>query len=188
MLIKYSFIIKRFLLCQLVLLSAVSPVLADNIRIVIDTGNETLKVMKGKQVIKSYDDIAIGRYGATYYKSQGDNKTPQGKFKIGWIKKSKLYHRFIGLNYPDLPSADRALVDGRIEEPLWQAIRRASETGKTPSQNTPLGGYIGIHGLGSGDAEVHGQYNWTNGCVALTNEQVDQLLKWAKVGTVVEIR
>ena len=186
--IKYSFIIRRLLLCQLVLMSAVAPVLADNIRVVIDTGNETLKVMKGKLVIKSYDDIAIGRYGATYYKARGDHKTPLGKFKIGWIKKSNLYYRFIGLNYPDLPVADRALVDGRIEEPQWQAIRRASEAGKTPSQSTPLGGYIGIHGLGSGDAEVHGQYNWTNGCVALTNEQVDQLLKWVKVGTPVEIR
>ena len=186
--INTSFIIRRLLLCQLVLMSAVSPVLADNIRIVIDTGNETLKVMKGKRVLKSYNDIAIGRYGATYYKSQGDNKTPLGKFRIGWIKKSNLYHRFIGLNYPDLPTADRALVDGRIEESQWQAIRRASEAGKTPSQNTPLGGYIGIHGLGTGDAEVHGQYNWTNGCVALTNEQVDQLLKWVKIGTSVEIR
>ena len=86
MLIKYSFIIRRLLLCQLVLMSAVSPVLADNIRVVIDTGNETLKVMKGNRIIKSYDDIAIGRYGATYYKSQGDNKTPLGKFRVGWIK------------------------------------------------------------------------------------------------------
>jgi len=35
---------------------------------------------------------------------------------------------------------------------------------------------------------VHQQYNWTNGCVALTNAQLDQLLQWAQTGTSVEIR
>ena len=186
--IKYSFIIRRLLLCQLVLMSAVAPVLADNIRVVIDTGNETLKVMKGKLVIKSYDDIAIGRYGATYYKARGDHKTPLGKFRIGWKNGGTRYHRFLGLTYPDLPAADRALVDGRIDESQWQAIRRASEAGKVPSQKTPLGGMIGIHGIGAGDRGVHRDFNWTNGCVALTNEEIEELLQWVKIGTAVEIR
>jgi len=94
----------------------------------------------------------------------------------------------LGLTYPDQPTADRALQDGRISEAQWQDIRRAHEAGKTPSQHTPLGGYIGIHGLGRGDMDVHQQYNWTNGCVALTNKQIDQLLKWVRIGTPVEIR
>ena len=47
---------------------------------------------------------------------------------------------------------------------------------------------IGIHGIGDGDRGVHRDFNWTNGCVALTNEEIDELLRWVKIGTPVEIR
>jgi len=177
------------LVCLLVLAPAASsPVLAEGIRVLIDTETDSLKVMQGDRVIKSYENIAIGRYGKTYFKIRGDNKTPLGQFRIGWMKKSARYYRFFGLTYPDLPAADRALVDGRIDESQWQAIRRASEAGKTPSQRTPLGGQIGIHGIGSGDRQVHQEFNWTNGCIAITNEEIDELLQWVKVCTPVEIR
>ena len=165
-----------------------SPVLAWEIRIFIDTEADSLQVMNGDTVIKTYENIAIGRYGKTYFKVRNDNKTPLGKFRIGWKNKKTRYHRFLGLTYPDLPAADRALVDGRIAESQWQAIRRASVAGEVPSQKTPLGGMIGIHGVGAGDMEVHRDFNWTNGCVALTNEEIDELLQWVKIGTPVEIR
>ncbi len=181
--------LKRFLLvCLLVLVPAGSPLLAEGIRVLIDTETDSLKVMQGDHVIRSYENIAIGRYGKTYFKVRGDNKTPLGQFRIGWVKKSARYYRFLGLTYPDLPAADRALVDGRIDESQWQLIRRASEAGKVPSQRTPLGGQIGIHGIGSGDRQVHQDFNWTNGCIAITNEEIDELLQWVKVGTPVEIR
>ena len=172
----------------LVVASTGSPVLAGEIRIFIDTESDSLQVMNGDTVIKSYENIAIGRYGKTYFKVRGDNKTPLGKFRIGWTNGNTHYHRFLGLTYPDLPAADRALVDGRIDESQWQAIRRASEAGKVPPQKTPLGGMIGIHGIGAGDRGVHREFNWTNGCVALTNEEIEELLQWVKIGTPVEIR
>jgi len=172
-----------------VLVSGGSPALAGGeIRVLVDTRSDTLRVYKGDRVIRSYENIAIGRYGKTYFKVRGDNKTPLGKFKVGWMNKNTRYHRFLGLTYPDLPAADRALVDGRIDESQWQAIRRATAAGEVPAQNTPLGGMIGIHGIGTGDREVHREFNWTNGCVALTNEEIDELLRWVKIGTSVEIR
>ncbi|MGD2138024.1 MAG: L,D-transpeptidase [Gammaproteobacteria bacterium] len=172
----------------LVLLLAGSALAEEAVRVLVDTGKSTLTVLRGDTVLATFEDVAIGRYGKTYFKRQGDNKTPLGKFRIGWIKEDSRYYRFLGLDYPDLESANRALVDGRISEPQWQAIRVAVQAGKTPPQNTPLGGFIGIHGVGAGDPEVHAQYNWTNGCVALTNEQLDRLLRWVGVGTQVEIR
>ena len=172
----------------LVISSAGSIVLAGEIRVLIDTKSDTLQVLNGDRVVKAYENIAIGRYGKTYFKVRGDNKTPLGKFRVGWMNKKTRYHRFLGLTYPDLPAADRALVDGRIDEAQWQAIRRADQAGEVPSQNTPLGGMIGIHGIGDGDRGVHRDFNWTNGCVALTNEEIDELLRWVKIGTPVEIR
>ena len=170
----------------LVLFPAAS--LAASVHIIVDTGDETLSVMRGDTVIRTFEDIAIGRYGKTYFKQQGDNKTPLGSYRIGWINRESRYYIFLGLTYPDLPAADRALQEGRIDVSQWLAIRDAHRAGVTPSQYTPLGGYIGIHGLGNGDLEVHQQYNWTNGCVALTNDQLDELLRYVRIGTQVEIR
>lgn len=180
--------IKTCLPGALLLLTLAFPADAAEVRVVIDTKSDTLQVLKGDKVVRTYENIAIGRYGKTYFKVRGDNKTPLGKFRVGWSNKKTRYHRFLGLTYPDLPAADRALVDGRIDEPQWQSIRRASEAGEVPSQKTPLGGMIGIHGIGSGDRKVHEGYNWTNGCVALTNEEIDELVGWVKIGTPVEIR
>jgi murein L,D-transpeptidase YafK len=176
------------LFCGCFLLLAGSSVLAGDVWILVDTRASTLSVMEGDREKLVFEDIAIGRYGKTYFKRRGDNKTPLGRFAITWMKPNTRYHRFLGLSYPDLDAASRALQDGRIEEEQWQAIRRAAAARKTPPQDTPLGGYIGIHGVGAGDPEVHRQYNWTNGCIALTNEQIDRLAKWAKIGTPVEIR
>jgi murein L,D-transpeptidase YafK len=154
----------------------------------VDTQDATLTVMKGDKPQVVFKDVAIGRYGKTYYKKKGDHRTPLGRFTIAWIPRKSQYHRFLGLNYPDLERADRALVDGEITEAQWQAIRRASEAKIRPPQDTPLGGFIGIHGTGAGDPKIHGQYNWTSGCIALTNGQIDRLMSWVRVGTPVEIR
>ncbi len=154
----------------------------------VDTRDATLTVMKGDKPLEIFSNIAIGRYGKTYYKKKGDHKTPLGHFAIAWIPAKSQYHRFLGLNYPDLERADRALVDGDITEAQWQAVRRASEAKRRPPQDTPLGGFIGIHGTGDGDLKIHGRFNWTNGCIALTNEQIDRLMSWIRIGTPVEVR
>jgi hypothetical protein len=154
----------------------------------VDTNQQTLSVMHGSSVQAIFKNVAIGRYGTTWSKITKDDKTPLGKFKIGWINEKSRYYRFFGLNYPNLDTAKRALDDNRITEEIWLSIVEAKNMGRVPPQNTPLGGYIGIHGIGRGDREIHYNYNWTNGCIALTNEQIDQLGKWIKPGVMVNIR
>lgn len=177
----------RLLFCLLVL-SAVRPAAADDVKLLIDTRSATLTVLEEGAVIQQFDNIAIGRFGTTRYKKRGDNRTPLGTFRIGWITQNTRYHRFMGIDYPDMQTASRALFDGTIDFSLWERVRRDVDAGKTPSQKTPLGGYLGIHGVGQGEIEVHRQFNWTNGCIALTNEQIDRLAEWVTVGTEVEIR
>ena len=161
---------------------------ADDTHIIIDTVAGTLTVVNEQGVLGTFRDISIGRYGTSLDKQRGDNRTPLGRFTIGWITENTRYHRFIGLNYPDLESASRAFYTGKIGKQDWLAIRRAAKEGVRPPQGTPLGGLIGIHGIGKGELDVHRAYNWTNGCVAITNEEIEQLLEWVEVGTVVEIR
>lgn len=166
-----------------------NSVQADNgIWIDVDTTEHTLSVMQGDTVQAVFKNVAIGRFGTTWSKMTKDDMTPLGRFRVGWINEKSRYYRFFGLNYPNLDTAKRALDENRITEEIWLSILEAKSMGKIPPQNTPLGGHIGIHGIGRGDLEVHHQYNWTNGCVALTNDQIDQLGKWIKPGVLVNIR
>ena len=166
-----------------------NSVWADNgVWIDVDTTAHTLSVMQGDAIQAVFKNVAIGRYGTTWSKMTKDDKTPLGKFRVGWINEKSRYYRFFGLNYPNLDTAKRALDENRITEETWLSILKAKIMGKTPPQDTPLGGHIGIHGIGRGDQDIHHSYNWTNGCVALTNEQIDQLGKWIKPGILVNIR
>jgi murein L,D-transpeptidase YafK len=178
--------------CLLIACVMVIPAAAEETDVerwlLVDTVNNKLMIMEGSEMISTYEGIAIGRYGAAPDRMQGDHRTPVGRFRVAWISEDTRFHRFFGLDYPDLLTALRAYTDKRITEPEWQAIRRAHQEGAIPPQNTPLGGQIGLHGIGAGSAEVHGRYNWTNGCVALGNDEIDELLQWVRVGTRVDIR
>ncbi len=159
----------------------------EDVWIDVDTTAHTLTVMQGDAVQLTFENVAIGRFGTTWFKKTKDDKTPLGQFRIGWINEQSRYYRFFGLDYPNRETAQRALEEGVITEEAWLSILNATNRERTPPQNTPLGGYIGIHGIGRGDPEVHDQFNWTNGCIALTNEQIDQLGEWAKPGVMVKI-
>lgn len=156
--------------------------------LLVDTTELTVTVMHGGQPRMTLHNIAIGRYGTSPEKRRGDNTTPLGRFRIAWIKRNSGFHRFIGLDYPDGARAERGFQKGLISKRELQAIHGAHRRGERPPQGTALGGQIGIHGLGQADPRVHESMNWTRGCVALTDQQVDALLSWARIGMAVEIR
>ncbi len=160
---------------------------ANDIWVDVDTSEYTLTVMKGEAVQMEFDNISIGRFGTTYSKIKNDNKTPLGQFRIGWINNESRYYRFFGLDYPNRETAQRAYIENRITKETWHSILKATNAEQSPPQHTPLGGYIGIHGIGNGDLEVHNLFNWTNGCIALTNEQIDQLSQWLEPGVMIKI-
>lgn len=166
-----------------------APLLAQqDIRVVVDSARAELVVYEGQQVIKRYPDIAVGRGGLSDVRQRGDGSTPRGQFEVSWINEDSPFRRFYGLNYPNRQQADQALHDGRINRRQWRAIRYALSQGQPPPANTPLGGRIGIHGLGNADPAIHARFNWTQGCVAVSNEQIDDLAQWLLPGTPVEIR
>jgi hypothetical protein len=156
--------------------------------LLVDTEALAVTVMHDDQPQLTLHNVAIGRYGTTADKLVGDKMTPLGRFRITHIARSTAFHRFIGLSYPDAEHAQNARRQGQISEQQLQAILSAHRLGKAPPHNTPLGGRIGIHGLGEADPDLHAAMNWTRGCVALTDRQVDSLLPWLQIGMVVEIR
>ena len=157
--------------------------------ILVDTKTDQLKLMQGERPLQVFDKVALGSSGVGLKQRRGDNKTPTGVFRVGWVNDGSKFKRFIGLDYPNVEYAERAVRDGRIDHLTYEKIRRAWSSGERPPQNTALGGQIGIHGVGAGDPEVHSAgINWTSGCVALDNRQIDALRPWVKIGMRVEIR
>ncbi len=157
--------------------------------LLVDTKADTLTVMQDNRPVEVFRQIALGTSGAGMKLRRGDNKTPVGVFRVGWVNDNSRFKTFIGLDYPNPEYAERALRERRISQATYERIRAAWASGYTPPQDTPLGGQIGIHGVGAGDPGVHGAgINWTSGCVALDNRQIKALRPWVKKGMRVEIR
>ena len=135
------------------------------------------------EIVARFDNISIGRGGVSELHWRGDNTTPKGDYKVTAIFSNSRYGIFIALNYPTLQHAEQALGTGKFKPRDRAAIEQAQRAGRQPPTNTPLGGNIGIHGLGNSSLQVHQQTNWTRGCVALTNEQIGALVHFVEPGT-----
>jgi murein L,D-transpeptidase YafK len=156
--------------------------------LLIDTAGRKIEVKKGQQTLEILNEIAIGRGGAGIKKHRGDNITPFGNYRIGWVGEKSSFRKFFGLTYPSVEDAEKALHKGIIDRLTYDRIITAHMFHQIPPQNTPLGGQIGIHGLGRADARIHKTFDWTHGCIALTNTQIDHLSQLVDTGTVVKIK
>lgn len=154
----------------------------------VDTEQLSLAVMQGENPLQVFENIAIGSNGPTLAKRRDDSTTPLGEFTITEIRPSQRFELFLAINYPNLDHTERAFLDQRIDITEYRALRYELDRGLPPPQGTSLGGQLGIHGLGAGDIKVHETVNWTEGCIALTNEQLLELVKWVVVGTKVVVR
>lgn len=173
--------------CLLLSLSS-TAIRAGDVWVNVDTSVRKLYVMEGEKVLKTFENISIGSNGVTSAKSVGDKKTPLGSYRVSRINDESRFHLFFGVDYPTTEQAARAYIANQITVTELEAIYRAHEEGREPPATTALGGAIGIHGIGGGDPEIHEQFNWTDGCVALTDAEIDQLAKWVGLGTVVVIQ
>jgi murein L,D-transpeptidase YafK len=157
--------------------------------ILVDTEALTLTVFSEEnQVLAHFQDISIGSRGAAKIHRRGDETTPLGIFHIAWIDRRSRFDTFYGFDYPSERVARSAYAEGIISRVDLDAILEAVRQHRLPPQNTPLGGHLGIHGVGRGDPGIHEAFNWTDGCVALTNPQIRQLSRWTHIGTQVVIR
>lgn len=157
-------------------------------RILVDTKQHTLSVFRGGVLLERFYNVSIGRNGFALDRMRGDGTTPLGTFRIDRIHRKSRFVLFFGIDYPRPEHAHRAFHAGLIDTYDYQRILDAFERNESPPQDTPLGGQLGIHGLGTGDPRIHGAVDWTQGCVALSNEQVKRLSRWVRVGMRVEVR
>lgn len=156
--------------------------------VLVDTAAHTISVIRNGEIMDIFRHIALGRGGVARLHFEGDGRTPLGTYKVAWINRNSRFHIFFGLNYPTSRQAAMALEHNKIDLNTYYAITKASYNGMLPPQKTELGGFIGIHGLGNGNPVVQRLADWTQGCIAVTNKQIDGLAKWVTLGTKVVIR
>src|SRR5690242_19652505 len=123
-------------------------------RIVIEKSNRTLTLMDGAKIVKTYK-VALGGQPVGAKDRQGDHKTPEGFYSVVGKNPRSQFYKALHVSYPN--QADRA---------------NARKLGVSP------GGDVEIHGLGAKWGWLgakHRLTDWTDGCIAVTNEEIDEI-------------
>jgi L,D-peptidoglycan transpeptidase YkuD (ErfK/YbiS/YcfS/YnhG family) len=136
-------------------------------KVLIEKKERRLTLLSKGEVIKTYK-IALGGNPVGPKERQGDNKTPEGTYIIDSRNINSGYHLSLHISYPN--EKDKM---------------RAKKLGVSP------GGDIMIHGIKNGFSWVgasHAEVDWTKGCIAVTDEEMEEIYKFVPNGTIVEIR
>jgi murein L,D-transpeptidase YafK len=140
------------------------PFRADSI--VVEKQLRRLTLWSGGFPVRTYD-VALGLNPVGAKRRARDFRTPEGLYHIAARNPHSRFHRALRVSYPNAEDVARA-----------RAMR------------VPTGGDVMVHGLPNGQTEVgmyHRAYDWTNGCVAVTDEEIDEMWDAVAVGTPIRI-
>jgi murein L,D-transpeptidase YafK len=135
--------------------------------VVVLKKERTLELLSRGKVVKTYK-VALGGDPVGPKTRQGDHKTPEGAYVLDFRNAHSQFYKSLHISYPN--AHDRAL---------------ARQKGVSP------GGDVFLHGLPNGYGAIgaaHRLRDWTDGCVAVTNEEIDEIWKTVPDGTQIEIR
>lgn len=162
----------------------------DNPLIEIERNNYTLVLYSDSILVKTYS-VVFGRNSGKIKLSKDDLITPDGEYYICSIDTNDIYYKKLYINFPNLADASEALREGVINRDEFIAIKNSLDKKTCSFKYTKLGADIGIHGIGEYNLifkNLPFVFNWTNGSVALSNEDIDELLSVVKIGTKVIIK
>jgi murein L,D-transpeptidase YafK len=140
--------------------------------LVILKSQRKLLLINGDNLIKTYD-IDLGQEPLGDKRRLGDCRTPEGEFYICRLVNPSRYHRAFLLSYPNIEDAAKGYLSGLINLTDYVRIVEANIRKEVPPQYTKLGGLLEVHGSRQG-------VDWTLGCAALHNNDMDEL--WHVVG------
>jgi murein L,D-transpeptidase YafK len=137
-------------------------------RVVVLKSERRLLLYSGRALLRDYR-IALGFTPEGAKEREGDGKTPEGRYVIDYRNPNSGYHRSLHISYPTAEQMTRARAEG-----------------------VSAGGMIMIHGLRNGLAgwlgRLHRLVDWTAGCIAVTNDEMDEIWRLVPDGTSIEIR
>jgi murein L,D-transpeptidase YafK len=165
-----------FILPGILLLSAATyyfypgkklPVDAVIDKIVVTKSERKLSVYSNGVLLKTYK-VSLGGHPIGAKEFEGDKKTPEGVYHIYQKNPQSTCYKNLGISYPNADD-----------------LERCKQTGQRP------GGNIKIHGMLNGQGywgKFHRFRDWTAGCIAVTDEEMDELYEHTPVGTPIEIK
>jgi murein L,D-transpeptidase YafK len=135
-------------------------------RIVVRKSARTLELYQGTQLLRTYA-IALGRNSLGHKQQEGDGRTPEGQYVLDYRNPRSSYHRALHISYPS--PADTSAARGRGVSP---------------------GGLIMVHGVRNGlgfVGRLHRIFDWTDGCIAVTDAEIEEIWRSVADGTPIEI-
>jgi murein L,D-transpeptidase YafK len=136
-------------------------------RVILKKSERKLLLMTGGTVLKTYK-VALGRNPIGPKKQEGDKKTPEGSYIIDRHDSKSSFHLALHISYPSAADHEQALRSG---------VRP--------------GGDILIHGIKNGMGWIgplHRLVDWTQGCIAVTNQEIEEIYALVPDGTPIELR
>ncbi|MDP4725398.1 MAG: L,D-transpeptidase family protein [Alphaproteobacteria bacterium] len=135
-------------------------------KIIVKKADRKMMLYANDKLLETYN-ISLGGNPIGHKIQEGDKKTPEGNYTISYKNAASRFHKSLKISYPNN-------VD----------LAHAKKLGVS------VGGDVMIHGLGkefSCLGKLHTLYDWTLGCVAVTNEEIDKIWKMVDVGTSIQI-
>jgi murein L,D-transpeptidase YafK len=157
---------RTILIVILLLLPTATGAMEKADRVVVVKSEARLYLIRNEKVLHAFP-VAMGNPKG-HKRQQGDRRTPEGSYRLDLKNPNSAYYRSIRISYPNA-----------------QDCRQARQRGVDP------GGWIMIHGQKNGLghlAPITQQMNWTDGCIAVTNEEMDVIWQAVDVGTPIDIR
>ena len=139
---------------------------ADITLVKVDKSISKMYLLDGETIVKEYQ-VAFGENPKGHKQQEGDEKTPEGTYTLDYKKEDSSFYRAMHISYPNQQDSENAKILG-----------------------VPPGGFIMVHGQRNGLgwlAFITQQFNWTNGCIALTNKEMDEFMDLVKVRTPIKI-
>ncbi len=156
-----------FILIILLLIPGIAFGIEKADMVLVIKSESKLFLKKRGKIIRAYS-VAFGAKPEEHKQQEGDERTPEGKYFLDYKKEDSAFYKSIHISYPN--ATDQ---------------KRAKALGVNP------GGLIMIHGQKNGWgwlSWITQQFNWTDGCIAVSNGAMDDIWESVKVGTPIEIK
>ncbi|WP_010323823.1 L,D-transpeptidase family protein [Marinobacterium stanieri] len=164
----YGMSLGRYARILLALISlSVSPAFASADRVLVDKSDRKMTLYNQGHVV-AYFEVSLGGAPQGHKTQEGDQKTPEGAYVLDYKNENSSFYRSLHVSYPN--AVDRA---------------QAEKRGVSP------GGMIMVHGQRNGFgwlSSIMQNFDWTDGCIAITNDEMDEFMELVEPGTPIEIR
>nr|WP_260260275.1 L,D-transpeptidase family protein [Vibrio intestinalis] len=135
-------------------------------KVAVDKSKRRLYLMQNGEIIREFR-VALGKQPVGHKQQEGDKRTPEGLYTLGFVLENSQFYRSIHIDYPN-----------------------PTDIAQAKQNNVEPGGNIKIHGLKNGEtlpSDYIQSFDWTDGCIALSNPDMDEFLSLVNEGTPIEI-